>query len=122
MPAGVAGIFALAWVLPSVSSINELNFCAVKSFLGIPCPGCGLTRSISALVHGQLRASIDAHPLGPIVAIWLIYFASRELYSAIAGRRLPDLMTQTGRDLCVGAFVLALFLQWALHLAIIYLD
>jgi|GEM_PF-463869 len=43
-----------------------------------PCPGCGLTTSWTALLHGQLTHSFRAHPLGPpLYAIFAV--------SAIAG-------------------------------------
>ena len=33
------------------------------------CPGCGLTRSWVALMHGNLADSIREHPLGPITVV-----------------------------------------------------
>ena len=35
---------------------------------GLPDPGCGMTRSIVALAHGDLAASLFFHPLGIAVA------------------------------------------------------
>ena len=32
-----------------------------------PCPGCGLTTSWTALVHGQVLDSFRAHALGPVL-------------------------------------------------------
>lgn len=32
-----------------------------------PCPGCGLTTSWTALLHGDLAFSFHAHPLGPFL-------------------------------------------------------
>jgi hypothetical protein len=32
-----------------------------------PCPGCGMTTSWSATIHGDLPAAFAAHPLGPIL-------------------------------------------------------
>ncbi|HPQ80196.1 MAG TPA: DUF2752 domain-containing protein [bacterium] len=116
---GIAFIFAAAYLLPALGFFSRINICAVKSFTGYPCPGCGLTRSLSALTHGDLRACVDAHPLGPVVALWLFYFAARAAWAAFSGRRPPELLSQRGRDICTGAFVVALFLQWAFHLAII---
>jgi hypothetical protein len=34
------------------------------SHLGLPCPGCGLGRSLAYLFHGQIAASFLTHPLG----------------------------------------------------------
>lgn len=37
------------------------------------CPGCGLGRSVSHALHGDLRESLQAHPLG-IFAIIVLSF------------------------------------------------
>ena len=39
---------------------------------GLPCPGCGLTRSVVALAHGDLAGALFFHPLGPLVAAGLV--------------------------------------------------
>jgi hypothetical protein len=47
------------------------SFCFFK-FLGIHfCPGCGIGHSISYLFHGNISASLSAHPLG-IFAVVII--------------------------------------------------
>ena len=47
--------------------------CAFRALTGLPCPGCGLTRSVVALGNGELGHSIAEHPLG--LAIVLLLFA-----------------------------------------------
>jgi hypothetical protein len=42
--------------------------CPVRSRTGVACPGCGLTRSVVAFVHGQPRRALRYHPAGPGVA------------------------------------------------------
>ena len=32
-----------------------------------PCPGCGLTTSWTAFLHGNFRLAFHAHPLGPLL-------------------------------------------------------
>ena len=41
--------------------------CAVKLFLGIPCPGCGLTRATLALLRGDLASALAIQPAALIV-------------------------------------------------------
>ncbi len=51
------GALTLArWPLPDI--------CLIKRTFGIPCPGCGLTRSWVAAIHGDLRASLRFHAFG----------------------------------------------------------
>lgn len=42
--------------------------CPTAAVLGIPCPGCGLTRATLALLHGDLRGALRFHPLVLVIA------------------------------------------------------
>jgi hypothetical protein len=54
----VGHLLPLAWLTSGPS------FCPFKVATGLPCPGCGLTRSSVALLHGDLGTSLYYHPLG----------------------------------------------------------
>ncbi|MFB2922095.1 MULTISPECIES: DUF2752 domain-containing protein [Aerosakkonema] len=41
--------------------------CPLKYLTGIPCPGCGLTRSFIAIVRGDWQRAIEQNIFGPIV-------------------------------------------------------
>lgn len=41
--------------------------CPMVLFFHRPCPGCGLTTSWTAFLHGDLPLAFQAHPLGPIL-------------------------------------------------------
>lgn len=45
--------------------------CIFASVFGIPCPGCGSTRSVMALLHGDVHGVLRYNPLGPVVAVLL---------------------------------------------------
>ncbi len=51
---------------------TRFSFCPFHA-LGIYCPGCGLGRSISYLLHGKISASIHAHWLGMFALVIIIY-------------------------------------------------
>jgi hypothetical protein len=44
------------------------TLCIWKKLLGIPCPGCGLTRGVCFLVHGQWAEAIRFNPLSLLAA------------------------------------------------------
>jgi hypothetical protein len=46
--------------------------CPILQLLGIPCPGCGLTRAIVFLFHGEWRQSIAYHAFAPVFLIALL--------------------------------------------------
>lgn len=40
---------------------------------GLPCPGCGLSRAMSSLVHGEWWAAVRAHPFAPVFLVgWVV--------------------------------------------------
>lgn len=43
--------------------------CPFRLATGLPCPFCGLTRSLFAAGQGRWQASFDLHPLGPAVLL-----------------------------------------------------
>jgi hypothetical protein len=52
--------------------------CPFRLLTGLPCPGCGITRSIVSTAHGDLAAALAFHPLGPLVLAALIAVALSE--------------------------------------------
>jgi hypothetical protein len=57
----LGGVFALIVAL-------RLPFCPMATVLGIPCPGCGLTRATLALLHGDIHGAFRLHPLVFVLA------------------------------------------------------
>lgn len=53
-----------------------------------PCPGCGLTTSWTAFVHGDLAASFAAHPLGPVLYLAFATSALLGAYGWSTGKRM----------------------------------
>lgn len=54
------------------------SLCLLYNATGIPCPGCGMTRAVSYLLHGEWRAAMRLHPLAPLVVaeaagVWLFF-------------------------------------------------
>jgi hypothetical protein len=50
--------------LPFVAAIAaKVPICPSAALLGIPCPGCGLTRATLAVLRGDFGAALRFHPL-----------------------------------------------------------
>lgn len=59
-----------------------ISFCPLK-WLGIPfCPGCGLGRSVSYLLHGDLAASWHTHKFG-VLALPILLHRCFSLFIAL---------------------------------------
>jgi len=75
------GLMLLAFM--DLSTNSESSLCLFHQ-LGLSfCPGCGLGHSISWLFHGNIPASIEAHPFG-IVAVLILF---HRIYSIINNKK-----------------------------------
>ena len=52
-----------------------------------PCPGCGLTTSWTAFIHGNFAEAFHAHPLGPPMYLLFTFTALMGLYGYVRGAR-----------------------------------
>jgi hypothetical protein len=53
-----------------------------------PCPGCGLTTSFTALLHGDLALAFRAHAFGPLLYLGTTLWAALCGYGWLKGLRL----------------------------------
>jgi hypothetical protein len=65
-PLGVAAIAAAGCTYVALMNPNESGAypqCPLRALTGYDCPGCGLTRSVYALMHGNVAQAIDHNVL-----------------------------------------------------------
>lgn len=60
LAAAVAAGLYLVWLLP-LESLSTA--CGTRRLTGVPCPTCGMGRSLHALLHGRVLDSLYYHPL-----------------------------------------------------------
>ena len=75
---GLAGAGALAVLL-------DAPLCPSAALLGIPCPGCGLTRATLALLRGDLHAAFHFHPLVFVLSPLFIGLLASALVDYVRG-------------------------------------
>lgn len=63
-----------------VASGHEPGICLFKRVTGIPCPSCGSTRSVIAVLNGDITGALLLNPFGIIIVFillvapfWLLY-------------------------------------------------
>ena len=92
------------------------NLCPFRTITGKPCPGCGITRSMVCMAHGQVERGFVLHPAGPFllalcvgaVAVALIRQRRADAFTAPIWRHAASVYTLA---LAVGMLVL-----WPLRL------
>lgn len=90
LPAALVRERHFTWAITGVTAgllgMNALGLslwqCPFRRLTGLPCPGCGLTRSCLCLLRGEVAHSLSYHLFGPLLfAVGLMGFA---------GSLLPD--------------------------------
>jgi len=66
----------------------RLPFCPLASVLGVPCPGCGLTRATLALAHGELKHALELHPLVLVLAPLFVWAMCSAAIGYVRGPRV----------------------------------
>lgn len=73
-PLMLAGAVAVGCAYVVIQNPNESSAypqCPFKAMTGLDCPGCGMTRSLYALLHGDLAGAVS-HNLLLVVALPLL--------------------------------------------------
>jgi hypothetical protein len=84
--------------------------CVSRTWLGLKCPGCGLTRSIIHVAAGELRASWHDHRLGGLVGFLI---ALQVPYRILAlSRREQPLIAPRWQAAISYALIALLLLNW----------
>jgi hypothetical protein len=95
-PVGLAACCAAAsayvlWTNPTDGGASAVPTCLVRLTTGFDCPGCGGTRALWYLLHGDLAAAAQHHMIAVFAAPFLIYAYIAWTAGAVFGRQLPKL-------------------------------
>ena len=93
--------------------------CPMLSTLGVPCPGCGLSRAAMLLVRGEIGHALSLHAFAPV----LIGALAMLLVAATAGKRARERLAGTVRRVENHTgfslwLVVALVIYWIARLAL----
>lgn len=74
---GVAVVLAAALLTPSPEAVSLFGqevpvLCGWRQMTGMPCMGCGLTRSFTYMAHGHVIEAFRMNLLGPLLFALLV--------------------------------------------------
>jgi Protein of unknown function (DUF2752). len=64
-------IILVIFLICGLYYILDIN-CIIRYLIGVPCPGCGMSRAIFSLFRGNIAEAFYFHPLFPLVPFILL--------------------------------------------------
>ncbi len=127
MPSGLSKTWRTFWWATSLPALLAASFfyypyaftgpvlCPMALVLGLPCPGCGLTRAFGLMTHGHFAEAAAFHELAPAMLGYLVFLWVYKIWESARGTppRLP-----TARIGAVAALVVAGF--WIVRLGFFF--
>lgn len=83
-----------AWIVFQAQSLSGdavALACPSYSLFNLPCPGCGLTRSLIALVRGEWTEAILQNPLVLLILPCFVFLWVKIVIGVLTGWTLPGL-------------------------------
>jgi hypothetical protein len=103
-----ASAYVLLWANPGSIGADAVPTCLVKLTTGYDCPGCGGTRAMWFLLHGDLGAAAQHHLLFVFAVPFLVYAYVAWAAGVLFKRRLPQFAVSV-RGVVVGLILLTAF-------------
>jgi hypothetical protein len=92
--------------------------CWSHRIFGLPCPGCGLTRSFVAMAHDGVKSAFQFHPLGPVLFVMCCFQIPYRLLMFFRHDYLRQVSDSL--EIITWVVILALLTLWGLRLVEYY--
>ncbi len=100
----LAGLLMVYYLPKEFLFNNPTSFCIHKNLLHFDCPGCGITRALYSLLHGQIRQAIIFNiAIAPFIILMAQHFLSYIL---------PSQTNDTFRKISLTIFTTVLLTQY----------
>ena len=115
-----AGICAAAMLHLGCTAIGLSGWpCPLLSALGVPCPGCGLSRATLALLRGEIGHALTLHAFAPVLLGSVTVLFAAAILAPDARQRLSKTIRKIEiRTRTTAWMLLALLTYWTLRLAL----
>ncbi|NCQ34387.1 DUF2752 domain-containing protein [bacterium] len=106
---GIAAIFVFLWH----HRLIQLVFCPIRDVTGVPCPTCGSTHAVVALLQGHPRSALRYNPLavgflaaGGATFLWAVVATLRPAW------RIRPQFSAPEKRVVIGMVVLGIMANW----------
>lgn len=94
-----------------MESLELPEACLSRRWFGIECPGCGMTRSLVSLVHGDFAAAWRYHRLGWVIGLAAVVQAAVRI-AALRSLRHGRILNTRWLDPALLGLMLLLLVSW----------
>lgn len=120
---GVCAVFGIAYLILMIQDISIFEIypypCMLLSMFGLYCPGCGGTRAVNYLLHGDFINSFIYHPAVPYAtALVACYIFSHTLNILTKGKVKAMLF----RPIYFYILIAIIMIQWIVKISMIFIN
>lgn len=91
----------------------SIRICPFFNLFKIPCPGCGLTRSVKLIFQGKILESLNYNPVAIIILILLIIYFTILI---IGKKKEFDKFTQKHQKLIITFAIITTTIIWIINI------
>jgi hypothetical protein len=116
--ASLLALFAASFLMNPIHPLGGRKLCGFLVLTGLPCPTCGMTRSVCCISHGMFKESLDFHFLGIALYGTTLIWLGATATELITGRKFRWFATRREWP-WVAAVVVLVLAVWGARLWII---
>ncbi|MDX2035002.1 MAG: DUF2752 domain-containing protein [Blastocatellia bacterium] len=91
--------------------------CSLRTTIGVPCPGCGLSRAVVLFLRGEWPAALEMHAYGPVLVFsLLLLFLAAVLRGGPRTRLIAAVESVERRTALSGILLVGLVIYWLVRL------
>ena len=115
------GLFGAGILLVTANMFGvSLWRCFFHDYTGMPCPGCGLTRGMSALARGDLAKAVAWHPFTPLFAFGAALMLTATVLPLGTRTRLADVVEAVERRTGITLILIGFFVAFGVWRMIVH--
>lgn len=110
---------AVFYLTPYFRVINVDQPCILRSMTGLYCPGCGGTRALRFLIHGQVAKSLYYNPAVGYVMIFVMTYMVSHILKHLTKGKIKGIHYRNGYCY-MGVILLVLNWIWKNYMLLVY--